>query len=138
MYSATIGARRYNFRDLANLLAKASPLRSGDQLAGLSAGTDEERIAAQIALAGLPLATFLHEQVVPYEVCEVTRLIVDTHDQKAFAPIAHLTVGEFRDWLLSDEATTSALAASGRVRYCWRRPSPRVKCRDSAFAACKK
>jgi ethanolamine ammonia-lyase large subunit len=76
MYSATIGARRYNFRDLANLLAKASPLRSGDQLAGLSAGTDEERIAAQIALADLPLATFLHEQVVPYEVCEVTRLIV--------------------------------------------------------------
>src|SRR5215510_11667053 len=110
MYSATIGARRYNFRDLANLLAKASPLRSGDQLAGLSADTDEERVAAQLALADLPLATFLHEQVVPYEACEVTRLIVDKHDQKAFSPFAHLTVGEFRDWLLSDEATTSALA----------------------------
>src|SRR5215470_8788693 len=111
MYGATIGARRYTFRDLANLLAKASPLRSGDQLAGLSANTDEERIAAQHVLADLPLSTFLHEQVVPYEACEVTRLIVDKHEQKAFAAIAHLTVGEFRDWLLSDEATTSALAA---------------------------
>ncbi|HEY6380656.1 MAG TPA: ethanolamine ammonia-lyase subunit EutB [Pseudolabrys sp.] len=110
MYSATIESHRYSFRDLANLLAKASPLRSGDQLAGLSADTDEERIAAQLVLADLPLATFLHEQVVPYEACEVTRLIVDKHDQKAFAPFAHLTVGEFRDWLLSDEATTSALA----------------------------
>jgi ethanolamine ammonia-lyase large subunit len=110
MYSATIESHRYSFRDLANLLAKASPLRSGDQLAGLSADTDEERIAAQLVLADLPLATFLHEQVVPYEACEVTRLIVDKHDQKAFAPFAHLTVGDFRDWLLSDEATTSALA----------------------------
>src|SRR6478752_5573414 len=111
MYSATIGVRRYKFRDLANLLAKASPLRSGDQLAGLSADTDEERIAARHVLADLPLATFLHQHVVPYEACEVTRLIVDKHDQKAFAPVAHLTVGEFRDWLLSDEATTSALTA---------------------------
>src|SRR6476620_1858087 len=111
MYSATIGARRYKFRDLANLLAKASPLRSGDQLAGLSADTDEERIAARHVLADLPLATFLHQHVVPYEACEVTRLIVDKHDQKAFTPVAHLTVGEFRDWLLSDEATTSALTA---------------------------
>ena len=110
MYSTTIGSHRYSFRDLADLLAKASPLRSGDQLAGLSADTDEERIAAQLVLADLPLATFLHEQVVPYEACEVTRLIVDKHDQKAFAPFAHLTVGEFRDWLLSDEATTTALA----------------------------
>jgi ethanolamine ammonia-lyase large subunit len=110
MYSATIESHRYSFCDLANLLAKASPLRSGDQLAGLSADTDEERIAAQLVLADLPLATFLHEQVVPYEACEVTRVIVDKHDQKAFAPFAHLTVGDFRDWLLSDEATTSALA----------------------------
>src|SRR3974390_3648620 len=106
MYGATIGPRRYTFRDLANLLAKASPLSSGDQLAGLSADTDEERIAAQYVLADLPLATFLHDQVVPYEQCEATRLMVDKHDQKAFAPVAHLTVGEFRDWLLSDEPTT--------------------------------
>src|SRR5215469_10819689 len=111
MFGATIGARRYTFRHLANLLAKASPLRSGDQLAGLSADTDEERIAAQHVLADLPLATFLYEHVIPYEKCEVTRLIVDKHDPTAFAPVAHLTVGGFRDWLLSDEATTTALAA---------------------------
>ena len=111
MYSATIGARRYTFGDLATLLAKASPLRSGDQLAGLAAETGEERVAAQYALADLPLVTFLQEHVVPYEVCEVTRLIIDSHDRAAFAPVAHLTVGGFRDWLLSDEATTPALAA---------------------------
>jgi ethanolamine ammonia-lyase large subunit len=111
MYSATIGARRYTFGGLANLLAKASPLRSGDQLAGLAAETGEERVAAQFALADLPLTTFLREHVVSYESDEVTRLIIDTHDRTAFAAIAHLTVGGFRDWLLSDEATTPALAA---------------------------
>ena len=110
MYGATIGAHRYTFRDLATLLAKASPLRSGDQLAGLSADTYEERVAAQYVLADLPLTTFLHEHVVSYETCEITRLIVDTHDRSAFAPVAHLTVGGFRDWLLSDEATTPVLA----------------------------
>jgi len=110
MYGATIGAHRYRFRDLATLLAKASPLRSGDQLAGLSADTCEERVAAQYVLADLPLTTFLHEHVVSYETCEITRLIVDTHDRSAFAPVAHLTVGGFRDWLLSDEATTPVLA----------------------------
>jgi ethanolamine ammonia-lyase large subunit len=111
MYSATIGVRRYAFSDLKMLLAKASPLRSGDQLAGLAAETGEERVAAQYALADVPLAEFLHEQVVPYETDEVTRLIIDTHDGKAFAPVAHLTVGGMRDWLLSDQATTPALAA---------------------------
>ena len=111
MYSATIGAHRYTFGDLKTLLAKASPLRSGDQLAGLAAATSEERVAAQYALAELPLATFLRDQVVPYEADEVTRLIVDSHDRAAFLPISHLTVGGFRDWLLSDEATTSALTA---------------------------
>ncbi len=111
MYSATIGARRYTFGDLATLLARASPLRSGDQLAGLAAETGEERVAAQYALADLPLVTFLQEHVVPYEGCEVTRLIIDSHDRSAFAPVAHLTVGGLRDWLLSDEATTPALVA---------------------------
>ena len=111
MYSTTIGARRCIFRDLADLLAKASPLRSGDQLAGLAAETGEERVAAQLALADLPLTTFLREHVVPYESDEVTRLIVDTHNRAAFAPVAHLTVGGFRDWLLSDAATTPVLAA---------------------------
>src|SRR4249919_2090172 len=111
MYSATIGSSGYTFPDLKTLLAKASPLRSGDVLAGLAAATGEERVAAQYALADLPLATFLQEHVVPYDECEVTRLIVDQHDKMAFAPIAHLTVGGLRDWLLSDEATTPALIA---------------------------
>ncbi len=111
MYAATIGARRYDFHDLKTLLARASPLRSGDALAGVAAATGEERVAAQYALAELPLATFLRAAVVPYETDEVTRLIIDTHDPAAFAPVAHLTVGGFRDWLLSDAATTPVLAA---------------------------
>ena len=111
MYSTTFGERRHTFRDLKTLLAKASPLRSGDQLAGLAAETGEERVAAQFALADLPLVVFLNEAVVPYESDEVTRLIVNTHDKAAFARIGHLTVGGFRDWLLSDDATTSVLAA---------------------------
>jgi ethanolamine ammonia-lyase large subunit len=110
MYSATIGNRRYPFADLATLLARASPLRSGDCLAGLAAESGEERVAAQYALADLPLRTFLHEAVIPYESDEVTRLIVDSHDQAAFTPIAHLTVGGLRDWLLSDVPTVEALA----------------------------
>ena len=111
MYAATIGSRRYRFGDLKTLLAKATPLRSGDQLAGIAAESGEERVAAQFALADLPLATFLKESVVAYETDEVTRLIIDTHDKAAFAPVASLTVGGFRDWLLSDEATTERLAA---------------------------
>ena len=111
MYSATIGSSRHVFPDLRTLLAKASPLRSGDVLAGVAATSGEERVAAQYALADLPLATFLAEQVVAYESDEVTRLIVDSHDHAAFAVIAHLTVGGLRDWLLSDAPTTDALAA---------------------------
>jgi ethanolamine ammonia-lyase large subunit len=100
----------YNFRDLKDLLAKATPARSGDELAGIAARSSVERVAAQMALADLPLAVFLNEAVVPYETDEVTRLIVDTHDGGAFAPIASLTVGCFRDRLLSHEATTEFLA----------------------------
>ncbi len=111
MHSATLGTRRYTFGDLKTLLAKASPLRSGDQLAGVAAETGEERVAARYALADLPLAAFLDESVVPYESDEVTRLIVDSHDRTAFAAVAHLTVGGFRDWLLSDETTTPVLSA---------------------------
>ncbi|MDP2410675.1 MAG: ethanolamine ammonia-lyase subunit EutB [Pseudolabrys sp.] len=110
-YGATIGAHRYGFDDLKDLLAKASPQRSGDRLAGLAAESREERVAAQFALADLPLTTFLNEAVVPYERDEVTRLIVDGHDRTAFAPVAHLTVGGLRDWLLSDAATTPVLTA---------------------------
>jgi ethanolamine ammonia-lyase large subunit len=111
MYSATIAHQRYTFSDLRGLLAKASPSRSGDELAGVAAANGEERVAAQFALADLPLATFLHEPVVPYESDDVTRLIVDTHDRKAFVPIAHLTVGGLRDWLLSDQVTTEVMTA---------------------------
>ena len=110
MYAATIGTQRYAFPDLATLLAKATPLRSGDLLAGIAAETGEERVAAQFALADLPLRTFLLEHVVPYETDEVTRLIIDTHDQAAFATVAHLTVGGLRDWLLSDAPTAESLA----------------------------
>jgi ethanolamine ammonia-lyase large subunit len=96
---------------LRELLAKASPARSGDELAGVAARSAEERARAQMALADLPLKTFLAEPVIPYETDEVTRLICDSHDAVAFAPVAHLTVGEFRDWLLSEQATSERLAA---------------------------
>jgi ethanolamine ammonia-lyase large subunit len=108
-YQHTIHQRVYSFSDLKDLLAKASPLRSGDVLAGISASTYEERVAAQITLADVPLKTFLSEAVIPYEADEVTRLIMDSHDLVAFEPIAHLTVGEFRDWLLGDEIDTLTL-----------------------------
>jgi len=110
-FSSTIGNRRYSFADLRELLGKATPARSGDALAGLAAESAEERVAAQFALADLALARFLEEEIVPYEKDEVTRLIVDTHDAGAFAPVRSFTVGELRDWLLSDEATGARLAA---------------------------
>jgi ethanolamine ammonia-lyase large subunit len=110
-YATTVGNVVYRFGDLKTLLAKATPARSGDDLAGLAAASAEERVAAQMALSDLPLKTFLSEQVVPYESDEVTRLIVDGHDSAAFAPVAHLTAGEFRDWLLGEQATGEVLAA---------------------------
>ena len=108
-YRSTIQNKAYVFPNLATLLAKASPLRSGDVLAGLAAGTYMERVAAQIALADVPLKNFLQEAVVPYEHDEVTRLIIDGHDYTAFNPVSHLTVGELRDWLLSDVANAHTL-----------------------------
>jgi len=110
-FAHSIGATRYTFPSLADLLAKATPFRSGDALAGIAAASAEQRVAAQFALANVPLAHFLVEPLVPYETDEVTRLIVDTHDATAFAPIRSLTVGELRDWLLSDDATPARLAA---------------------------
>jgi ethanolamine ammonia-lyase large subunit len=110
-YLHTIQGRRFRFASLKDLMAKASPARSGDDLAGISAGDDEERVAAQMALADVPLVTFLTDHLVPYESDEVTRLIVDEHDAAAFAPVRHLTVGGFRDWLLSDAADAKSLAA---------------------------
>jgi len=109
MYTATVGSTHHTFRDLKELMAKASPPRSGDELAGIAAATGKERVAAQMALADLPLTTFLQDHVVPYESDEVTRLILGGHDAMAFARISHLTVGGFRDWLLSDDATTAIL-----------------------------
>jgi ethanolamine ammonia-lyase large subunit len=111
MYAETVGAVRYTFSDLRTLLARASPARSGDALAGVAAASSEERVAAQMALADLPLRALLDEPVIPYEADEVTRLIVDTHDAEAFRPVAHLTVGGFREWLLSHETTSATLAA---------------------------
>jgi len=109
-YTHTIANHIYRFKDLKDLMAKASPERSGDHLAEVAAGDDEERVAAQMALADVPLRVFLEEHIIPYETDEVTRLIIDEHDAKAFAPVAHLTVGGLRDWLLSDRATSDALA----------------------------
>jgi ethanolamine ammonia-lyase large subunit len=109
-YRHAIGARTYRFDDLKTLLARATPLRAGDVLAGVAAATYEERVAAQYALADVPLRDFLHEALVPYEHDEVTRLILDTHEAAAFAPIAHFTVGELRDWLVSDAADGPTLA----------------------------
>jgi ethanolamine ammonia-lyase large subunit len=111
MFAQTLGGTRYVFEDLRTLLARASPPRSGDHLAGVAAGSAAERVAAQRALADLPLAQFLHEAVIPYEEDEVTRLIQDSHDASAFAPIRSLTIGGFRDWLLSEAADEAALAA---------------------------
>ncbi|GAC1631959.1 MAG: ethanolamine ammonia-lyase subunit EutB [Nevskia sp.] len=109
-YETRIGVRQHGFADLRELLAKASPMRSGDALAGIAATSAEERMAARLVLAELPLATFLDEALIPYEQDEVTRLIVDTHDAAAFAPVRALSVGAFRDWLLSEAATTDTLA----------------------------
>jgi ethanolamine ammonia-lyase large subunit len=109
-YASDFRGERHVFRDLADLLAKASPRRSGDELAGVAAESDAQRVAARSVLADLPLTRFLDETLVPYEQDEVTRLIIDSHDVKAFAPIRHLTVGGFRDWLLSYDATTDVLA----------------------------
>jgi ethanolamine ammonia-lyase large subunit len=108
-YHHTIGKKTYRFSDLKTLLAKASPHRSGDVLAGLSADGYEERVAAQITLADVPLKVFLNEAIIPYEKDEITRLIIDNHDITSFNLISSLTVGEFRDWLLKEETDALTL-----------------------------
>ena len=110
-YAHTLGTNTFRFPDLRTLMARATPARSGDYLAGVAAASAEERVAAQIILAEVPLRRFLDEHVVPYEQDEVTRLILDHHDARAFEPVAQFTVGEFRDWLLSYEAAGETLAA---------------------------
>ena len=109
-YRITLGDTSYSFRDLKDVMAKATPLRSGDELAGIAAHSMEERIAAKMCLADVPLIQFLEEPLIPYEDDEVTRLIIDTHDKEAFSEISHLTVGDFRNWILSDDTTSEVLA----------------------------
>ncbi|OWT80208.1 MULTISPECIES: ethanolamine ammonia-lyase subunit EutB [unclassified Achromobacter] len=108
-----MGSVRHVFDGLKEVMARATPLRSGDVLAGVAARSSEERVAAQYVLADLPLSEFLNVALVPYETDEVTRLIVDTHDARAFAPVSHMTVGEFRNWLLADTTDTAALTQVG-------------------------
>ena len=110
-YRASVGHQSFEFVDLREVLAKATPARSGDELSGVAATSQRERVAAQIALADIGLQTFLDEPVVDYDLDEVTRLIIDTHDAAAFAPIAHLSVGEFRDFLLAEDTDTGGLSA---------------------------
>jgi ethanolamine ammonia-lyase large subunit len=113
-YRHVIATTNYVFDDLRDLLAKATPPRSGDRLAGIAADSAEQMIAARIALSDVPLKRFLEETVIAYEDDEVTRLIIDSHDAASFAPIASLTVGGFRDWLLSDAATGETLRQISR------------------------
>ncbi|MFI6550438.1 ethanolamine ammonia-lyase subunit EutB [Streptomyces prunicolor] len=112
-YTSTLGGHRYRFGSLARLLAAASPERSGDRLAGLAASSAQERVAARWALADVPLTAFLAEPVIPYEIDDVTRLILDTHDADAFAAVAGMTVGGFREWLLAADAGELAAVAPG-------------------------
>jgi ethanolamine ammonia-lyase large subunit len=110
-YRLTLGGTTHEFRDLKTLLARATPLRSGDQLAGVAAATAEERVAAQMCLSDVPLTRFLEEPLIPYEEDEVTRLIFDRHDRPAFKEISGLSVGELRNWLLRYETDTATLTA---------------------------
>lgn len=111
LYQMNVAHHHYVFADLKTLMAKATPERSGDQLAGIAAVDATERVAAQMCLADVPLKKFLNEALVDYDRDEVTRLIMDEHDAVAFYPISHFTVGDFRDWLLSADATTEKLQA---------------------------
>jgi len=110
-YHTTLGGQGFFFEDLRQVMAMASPARSGDYLAGLGAATAQQRMAARHVLAELPLKVFLNEALVPYESDNITRLILDQHDARAFAPVAHLTVGDFRNWLLGPAADTATLSA---------------------------
>lgn len=110
-YRYQLGSHVYQFDNLADVMAKASPLRSGDQLAGVAALSSEQRVVAQMLLADLPLKTFLQETLIPYEDDEITRLIIDEHDAVAFMKIAHFSVGDFRNWLLQESTTELELAS---------------------------
>ncbi len=138
-YSHTVRGVKHSFADLRTLLAQASPLRSGDQLAGIAAASAEERVIAQMTLAELPLSVFQEEAVVPYESDAVTRLIFDTHDKAAFSPIASFSVGDLRDWLLSDEATGERIAelAAGLMPEMAAAVSKLMRAQDLIYVARK-
>ncbi len=123
--------------DLKRLLAHASPLRSGDRLAGLAAETQEARVRARMALADVPLRAFLSEPLIPYELDEVTRLICDGHDPEAFAPVSSLTVGEFRDWLLSAPSEAVCALASGIMPEIAAAVSKLMRIQDLVLVAAK-
>lgn len=110
-FGVTLAGRSYGFADLRTLLAKASPRRSGDELAGVAAESQEQRVAAQLCLAEVPLTTLLDEPIVPWEIDDVSRLIREQHDPEAFAPVRSMCVGELRDWLLAYDTTTDDLTA---------------------------
>ena len=110
-YKVSLGLQTYQFSDLKTVMAKASPLRSGDCLSGVAALSNEERVAAALVLADLPLKRFLEQQLIAYEDDEVTRVILDDHQVDAFAPISSFTVGDFRNWLLSDAVGANELKA---------------------------
>ena len=138
-YRTTLGHEVFRFATLAEVMAKASPPRSGDALAGLIASADVERVAAQMVLAEVPLARFLTQALIPYETDDVTRLIIDTHNQAAFAPVSHMCVGQFREWLLSDAATPAALRAlaPGLTPEMVAAVSKLMRNRDLISVACK-
>ncbi|MGZ4866546.1 MAG: ethanolamine ammonia-lyase subunit EutB [Candidatus Angelobacter sp.] len=102
---------RFQFRDLPDLFAKANEEKSGDQLAGLAARSEQERVAAKFALADLPLQEIVANPLISPDEDDVSRLIVDTHDQKNFLMIKSMTVGEFREFILSDETNETTLKA---------------------------
>ncbi len=138
-YHFTLGVESFQFRDLADLMARASPKRSGDHLAGIAATSDQQRVAAQMALANLPLKRFLEEALVPYEQDEVTRLIIDEHDREAFSPLSSFTVGEFRDWLLRYETDAEVLrrVAPGLIPEMVAAVSKLMRNQDLILAASK-
>ncbi len=138
-YQHTIDSHTWAFADLRELMAKASPARSGDELAGIAASNAVERMAARMCLADVPLARFLDEALIPYEADEVTRLILDSHDPVAFAAVAHLTVGGFRDWLLSDLANETSLTqlTTGITPEMAAAVSKLMRNQDLILAACK-
>ncbi|TCQ10357.1 ethanolamine ammonia-lyase heavy chain [Rhizobium sp. PP-F2F-G36] len=113
-YRIIAGGTLWAFADLKQLMAKATPLRSGDVLAGVAASSAEESVAARMCIADVPLKQFLTEALIPYEADDVTRLIIDSHDATAFRPVAHMTVGQFRDWLLTPVASPAVLSALSR------------------------